>query len=270
MAAAYRAIDGTFMPPNRKQVTSFLDEVYNNTLKEVKVYIRTTKYLNLVFNGSDNVAFNRVINLSVEIPGQAAFYWETINTKATPHTSLNQVDLLLPLISAAVNGEFSKVNAVCTDTNSTQRKCQSDLKTHPQLAHILSILCDSHGLQLLVKDIVTTSPWRLVLKKAVYMITYFRHSKKQYAQLRNLMVLTCNSKTYSLLLAAITRWSTQQSALQSLQRVRPALKAFCTNLSVLAEAGIQTPFRGTSELNESPESTSQLQKVLEILNNPSF
>lgn len=94
----------------------------------------------------------------MEIPGQAAFYWETIDTKAIAHTSLDQIDLLLPSINAAVDRDLRKVNAVCTDINTTQRKCQNDLKNHPQHSHILGILCDSHSLQLLVKDIVTMNP----------------------------------------------------------------------------------------------------------------
>lgn len=270
MAAAFRALDSTFVPPNRQRVASFLDEVYEDTLKEVKAYVHTAKHLNLVFDGSDDVAFNRVINLSVEIPGQAAFYWETIDTKATAHSSLDQIDLLLPSINAAVDGDLSKVNAVCTDTNTTQRKCQVDLQATPGLSHILGVLCDSHSLQLLVKDIVTTSPWRSTLEKAVYVITYFRHSKKQYARLREMMLVTGNGKVYSLLVAAITRWGSQQGALQSLIRVKEALLMFGTNPMVQAEAGIQNPLYGYPEATNPPESTNPLRKVLLILNDPSF
>lgn len=270
MAAAFQALDSTFVPPDRHRVASFLDEIYEDTLKEVQGYVHTTKHLNLVFDGSDDVAFNRVINLSVEIPGQAAFYWETIDTKATAHSSLDQIDLLLPSINAAVDGDLSKVNAVCTDTNTTQRKCQVDLKASPDLSHILGILCDSHSLQLLVKDIVTSSPWRLTLEKAVYVITYFRHSKKQYARLREMMPVTCNGKVYSLLVAAITRWGSQQRALQSLVRVKPALLMFCTDPVIQAEAGIQNLLYSTSDPNNPPESTTLLRKVLLILNDPSF
>lgn len=270
MADAFRALDSSFAPPDRHRVASFVDEVYDDTLQEVKQYFDTAKHLNLVFDGSDDVAFNRVINLSVEVPGQAAFFWETIDTKATPHSALDQIDLLLPSINRAVDGDLSKVNAVCTDTNTTQRKCQSDLKTQPGLEHLIGILCDSHSLQLLVKDIVTTSPWRVVLEKAVYVITYFRHSKKQYARLRDLMPSTCNGKKYSLLLAAITRWGSQQRALQSIERVKAALLVFCTDRVVLAEAGIQNFPMGTSEPSNDPESANQLRKVLDILNDRSF
>lgn len=49
------------------------------------------------------------------------------------------------------------------------------------------------------------SPWRLTLKKAIYMIIYFYYLKKQYAWLYEIMLVTGNGKVYSLLVAAIMR-----------------------------------------------------------------
>lgn len=61
----FLALHSTVVPPVRHRVASSLDEVYDDTLKEVKGNLHTTKHLNLVFNGFDDVAFNQVINLSV-------------------------------------------------------------------------------------------------------------------------------------------------------------------------------------------------------------
>lgn len=84
------------------------------------------------------------------------------------------------------------------------------------------------------------------------------------------MPLKCNGKVYSLLLAAITRWGKQQWALQSLERVKPALLTFCTDPAAHIEAGLQNSLHGIAQSSTSSESTSQLRKVLETLNDPAF
>ena len=55
------------------------------------------------------------------------------------------------------NRPWSEVNSIATDTCPAQQNAGLEISLRPDQKHIFIIGCDSHGLQLLIKDILKTS-----------------------------------------------------------------------------------------------------------------
>lgn len=82
---------------------------------------------------------------------------------------------------------------------------------------------DSHGLQLLIKDLYETAPFNDTLLAAQRIARGFHKAKKQYAILREIQIDIYN-KEQALILSVITRWGTQYHLCQSIHKNKDALQ----------------------------------------------
>ena len=97
-----------------------------------------------------------------------------------------------------------------------------------RLKHMFFILCDSHGIQLLIKDILTI-PWlKEVHRKCKLVVAAFRHASQQYGVLKK-HILHHYSKRYAFILACITRWGTEIGMINSVLRIEAALRNYGHN-----------------------------------------
>ena len=107
------------------------------------------------------------------------------------------------------------INSVATDTCSTMRSFWTKLGVNPRYKLSFFVPCDSHGLQLLIRD---------NFAECNGIVAHFSSSHKQLALLRSYMVAELG-KQYSPILAAHTRWGTQRyNGLLSIKRSTLALK----------------------------------------------
>lgn len=141
--------------------------------------------VNIILDGSNNYSGNRLINVSIHIPKIAAFYWTSIDTGQHKHTAKEMIKIVEPLILETVDNNTSKINAFVTDTCSAMRKFHRELALKPQFSGALFTLCDSHGFQLLIKDILKVSPHKNVTTSAQTLVAFFNKSKLQLAHLRS-------------------------------------------------------------------------------------
>jgi hypothetical protein len=98
------------------------------------------------------------------------------------------------------------------------RNTWTRLEKQDLLSHVLFIPCDSHGLQLLIKDLLNQPGIAEVMRKAQAIVVGFHHAKKQYSILRSKQ-----EQAYALLLSVLTRWGTQFIMVKSLLRCKSAL-----------------------------------------------
>lgn len=83
-------------PLSGDQVTQRLPEVHGLLLEEVIKQFRAAEHLNIIFDASDNVSGDRLVNVCVKLPEDGpAFYWRTFDTVDIPHTAKNWVALLM-------------------------------------------------------------------------------------------------------------------------------------------------------------------------------
>lgn len=105
------------------------------------------------------------------------------------------------------------------------RSTWADLQQRPQFSHVFMVPCDSHGLQLLIKDLLTLPSIDVVFKKCQSIISHFNHSPLQLSILRAIQMEEYGEEK-SLLSAIITRWGSQYTMLQSIKRSEAALSKF--------------------------------------------
>lgn len=181
--AFFEAVPG-YKPPERQAVKQLLPTIYTSYHDLVLSKLRGARALNLIFDASDTIASHRIINIAVHIPGGEAYYWRTFDTGAAQHTAEGYIKLIWPEIERVCEGDWSRINSICTDTDGTMRACHTALaKTH-ELKHCFFSLCDSHGLQLLVKDVLSLEFFTQTFSQATDIITFFSKSKLQLSRLR--------------------------------------------------------------------------------------
>jgi hypothetical protein len=123
-AAFLTALNPSYVQPSRYTMKALVPEVYDSFFRKVRKILDNCPLLNLVFDGSEDSANNRLINVSAQIPGSVAFYWTTIDTKNQLHTAENTVKILEPIFNDLLNSQPTRINSIVTDTNSTMRKTQ--------------------------------------------------------------------------------------------------------------------------------------------------
>ena len=230
-----RKLSPTFDPPDRRAVAKQLPAIYRSYKEMVRGYVDEVPFFNVIFDGSDNITSHRVINISVEVPGSVAFYWKTFDTSSTTHLAENCIQLVLPELEDLCGGKFSRINAFCTDTASVMRKTHADLARMDKFRHCFFSLCDSHGLQLLVKDILQMECFKDISDSTAFITTFFKKSKLQLARLRNEMMEHWGH-VRSFITACLTRWGSNFKAIESVQRARRPLQRYARQPDVLADS----------------------------------
>ncbi|KAJ3453422.1 hypothetical protein MRS44_017669 [Fusarium solani] len=271
MVEFIQMLNPAYKPPSGDRIASILPEVYQDYRVQVKEILDDADHLNVIFDASDDLSNNRIVNISISIPNSVTFYWKTVNTRNEEHTALNTIRLIQPLLEDVFTREgedfqdFSRMNAICTDTCSTMRKLHAEMKNMPEFRHCFFILCDSHGLQLLVKDIVESERWASVLKKVTRIITFFKKAKLQLARLRAYQ-LECYGKQKAFITPAITRWGTQLGAVMSSLANKDALRAYARDAMVLNSLKTKA-IKGEEEKEEDQQ---VLRAILSSINNFEF
>jgi hypothetical protein len=186
-------------PPSRAVITRILPEFYQELRDEVFRRISSSEWFNIVFDASDNVSGHRIVNLSVQIPDGPAFYWKTFDTGDEQHTAENWVKLIWREMQQLCGGDLPRINSICTDTENTMRSVHDLLGRLPELSHINFSLCDSHGLQLLIKDILLLPFFEDLFTDVNTLLTFFSRSKLQLQRLRMCQRIRWNGVTRALI-----------------------------------------------------------------------
>jgi hypothetical protein len=102
------------------------------------------------------------------------------------------------------------------------RKVWAVFNQDPNTKHIFTVPCDSHGLQLLIKDILEQIEWfKTIFNTTQRISTKFRTSPKQLSILH-----LHQEKKKAFIVAVITRWGTQLAMLVSVKDNQSAIKAY--------------------------------------------
>lgn len=220
----------TVKPPTGNQISrSFLPAIYKRLQTQVSKHVNDATLLNLIADESNNIRRQRVQNLCVNIPGHGAFYWDSEIVNGDTCDGDWHADWLDHRFQVISGGDTARLNSVAMDTCATQGKATRILGAMPQYKHMFFVPCSSHGLQLLIKDVIGIPWFTERVKRAQAVVTAFTCAPKQLAILRDIMQSTMGS-TYSFTLSVITRWGTQTAMIKSVRRAYPALLKYATLL----------------------------------------
>lgn len=228
---ALRAIHPDAPIPSPKAIANeHLLHEYNVVKEQVMAKIEATRYLNLVSDETTNIRREQVQNLCVNTPEYGAFYVVSEQVKDVTLSHDKVADWVIKhTLNDLLDGneeKLERVNSIAFDNATTMQAAARLVKTYPGWKHVFLIGCDSHGLQLFIKDIVMEVKFiEEVFKTAQLLARAFANAHKMLKILRGWM-LKIFGKVHSLVLSVITRWGTQLAMLKAIQRLKPAILEF--------------------------------------------
>ena len=210
-----------------------LDQAYETCKAKVDRVIATAQYLNFFVDESTDITDCWISNINVGMLREI-FHSASEHIEASSMTAEENVAWIMHHIDHVVQENWEKVNALTTNTCNTMQKIWKLLAQQNQLSHVLFILCDSHSLQLALKDLLepkkswsgqSTSPLteiQQIYKIAKAIVAFFQKAPLQLTILQ-IKQISQYSKHKSLIAAAITQWGTSYGVVKSLQNSYTAL-----------------------------------------------
>jgi hypothetical protein len=187
-------LEVVFNPPSARLVGGrLLDKYYEKMWKEVLAIIQKSESLNVSTNESATATKDRVVNFSI-LCNLGFFCMKQDAVPTGAFRAEKQADWLeaqIEELEVRYKAEFGQdaqlppINSVFTDTCSTIRSMWMHLRLKPRFQHTFFIFCDSHGLQLLIKDIITLDLFKDTMAVCNQIIAHFRLAQKQLALLRH-------------------------------------------------------------------------------------
>jgi hypothetical protein len=173
--------DSLYKTPSRHLIGgNMLDEIYKELQSKILQLLDQQKYLQFILDESPDLNHRRIINLSVVIPGYGSFYLENEHIGDRTLNAQFFVEWFFQKTKRYCS-DPKRMSSLSTDTCATMQKTWTGLAKHPLLAHSFFVPCDSHSLQLLIKDILESKPFSDTITKAQSIVSTFHRAKKQYA-----------------------------------------------------------------------------------------
>ena len=221
----------SYSPPTRARLAGdLLVAVYNETMHRIYQILLGQPLLNFAADESTDKAGHRIINLSVNVPNLASFNLGTYDAGDMQYKAENLANWIHEQLKKWTNNQLQRINSITFDTCKLMRSIQHLLKETPGLDRCFFLLCDSHGLNLLYKDILEgdqtikanpqLSEW---IKPCKVIQRYLKGSDLQLAILRK-----CQRKLYGrtrgICHTIMTRWSSHYFLVRSLENSAEALR----------------------------------------------
>ena len=225
MKDALYKLNPTYKPPTRKAIaTHLLDSAYESLKVKIDATILAQHFLNVISDESTNINNNRIFNISLHT-SNGALYWLSEDIGEEQMTAGNIANMLKTRLRELSNGDLQRINTVATDTCPTMFSVWELMRADNDFKHIFFIPCDSHGLQLLVKDILLLTSFKIILDEAQAIVKAFKNSPLQLARLRAIQQVIYGEQR-SLCLSIITRWGTQYRLVDSVLNSKDALRRY--------------------------------------------
>ena len=228
MKAFLKGLNAAYTPPDRQTLAGpLLDDCYDDMKAKVDGRLANYSLLNFVTDESSSIQFNKIINLSIQT-ADGVFFQCSEPVRVQSMASEHYAEWIFGRMVEATCNDLSRVNSLATNTCATMRKTWRILQHRESLRHVFFVPCDSHGLQMLIKDVLGL-PWCLSVHQQASAITAnFRHAPLQHEILREKQLLHYN-KHQALLAAVITRWGSQVAVIDSVLRNKQALKDYAVD-----------------------------------------
>ncbi len=161
-----------YKPPAQNQMNKILlDEIYIYTKDKFETILKENFLLNIISNESDNVKNEQILNMTVFIKYHYAFYTFSEFAEDKRLDAAKNACLILAKMLELTVGNLGKIQSITTDTCSLERaildRLSQDLLC---LSHIFYILCNFYGLQLLIKDLLSTSKIKAPFYKSLTIV----------------------------------------------------------------------------------------------------
>ena len=147
-----------YKSPGRDQMSDkLLDEEYMDTKDKVETILKESLLLNVISDENDNVKDERILNMTILTKDHHPFYAFSESAGDKRLDAAENGRWILAKMLELTGGDLGKIHSVTTDTCSLERATLDRLSQDPRLSHIFYVPCNSHNLQLLIKDLLSAS-----------------------------------------------------------------------------------------------------------------
>ena len=182
MKRALHRLNPSYKPPSRQKIAGpLLDKAYSKAKHKVEVYLDSLSELNVITDESSNINKARIANISIHTP-IGSIHWLSEDLGSMQSTSVNMVEWLERHLHTLTHGNLERMNSCATDTCAAMLSMWEHLCLKPGLQHLFVIPCDSHGIQLLIQDLINSIPqFKKVHDNAQTIAKAFKNAHLQYA-----------------------------------------------------------------------------------------
>lgn len=202
--------------------------------------MQANNMINIVSDESNNHTGDRILNMTVLTKDHESFHAFSESASAMKLDAEATATWMLKKIDQLTRSNFKKVNSVATDTCSLERAVWDILGSDTRLQHAFFIPCDSHGLQLLIKDLLGLESLSVVFLQALKVVNSLRKAKHHLGILRKHQQAIYGEKR-ALIVSTILRWGTQVDLLESVSRNKQALQRFALDEDVVFQVKKDKP-----------------------------
>jgi Protein of unknown function (DUF 659) len=150
------AMNASYHPPGPTTIAdSLLPQCYKSLWDDLMREMSKLKHINLCADETTNISGKRIMNLSLLTPDRP-YYLVTDDMEAETLNAATIVSWFLKKVTELFGPphNWTKINSFTSDTCNLMRSVWSGLSSTPGLEHIFTIPCDSHSLQLGIKDLL--------------------------------------------------------------------------------------------------------------------
>ncbi|CAG8465618.1 3017_t:CDS:1, partial [Funneliformis caledonium] len=213
----FKYLRPSFKLPNRKKIANeLLDEVYEDVKIQADEQISKATTLCMVSDGWSNINRDSVHNFVICTP--KPFFFDATFSGEESHTAEWIADQIIQQMDIIGIQKFS---AVITDTTNVMKAAWRNIEE--KYPNIVCLGCNSHIINLLIKDILCFDEIKAIVNNAKSIVIYFRSHLQAAAKLKRIQLENYN-KEITLVLPVLTRWGTHLSCFQSLKKSRIALE----------------------------------------------
>ena len=226
MKRALRRLNPSYKPPSRQKIAGpLLDKAYSNMKDKVDKYLDSLSELNVITDESSNINKARIGNISIHTP-IGSIHWLSEDLGSMQSSSVNIAEWLEGHLHTLTYRNLERINSCATDTCPTMLSMWEYLRSKPNLQHLFLIPCDSHGIQLLIQDLITsTLQFKKVHDDAQTIAKAFKNAHLQYARLRDIQYQEYG-QTWAIILTVATRWGSEKGLLDGLFRSKAAIQRY--------------------------------------------
>src|SRR2546423_5473826 len=226
MKRALHQLNPSYKPPSRHRIAGpLLDKAYSKMKDKVDKYLDSLSELNVITDESSNINKARIGNISIHTP-IGSIHWLSEDLGSMQSLSVNIAEWLEGHLNTLTHGNLERINSCATDTCPAMLSMWEHLCLKPSLQHLFVIPCDSHGIQLLIQDLINSIPqFTKVHNNAQTIAKAFKNAHLQYARLHDLQYQEYG-RTWEIVLAVATRWGSEKGLLDSLFRSKAAIQRY--------------------------------------------
>lgn len=215
----FKQLRPSYKLPSRHELsTTLLDKEYEEVSQFVNEEIRKADFVTVITDGWSNVRNEGIVSYIVTTP--TPIFYKSIETMENRHTALYISEELVKVINE-IGAE--KVTALVTDNANNMKAAWQIIQT--QYAHIFTVGCAAHGLNLLLGDICKIKTFKMIVSNAKEVVKYVRNKQALLSVFTSKQKMKRGSASAcTLKLPAETRWCSTLIMFESLLNGKESLQ----------------------------------------------